>query len=289
MLGVETHPSEALFTLRMRKAAAVAVGLVAVAWAVGPLVLLFAHARSHGTAFTGAQGPFPADQYQYMAWIRDSSRHFVAADLFTLRGAGHVFLHPMFALSAALVGVGLGVRAAYLMWVPIAAAVLVGGVWIYVRRLLPADSWQRPAALALALLFVTPVALLGINLHDTPSELFSAGQLAGYLPAAIVVGLMPLYFLSLDRVLDARRWAGRGAAAAALGLAVGWIHPWQGATLALATAALAVWLRDLRSASRLIAPATAAALPVLYYAALPRFDAGWQISSKAGMTGAFPP
>src|SRR5204863_5783551 len=113
-------------------------GVVVILWGVVPLVFLANRARGHGAIFTGAAGPFPADQLQYMAWIRYASRHLLAADLFTLHGAGHIFLHPMFAVSGGLVRLGIGIRAAYLLWLPVAIAVLIGGVWAYVARMLPA-------------------------------------------------------------------------------------------------------------------------------------------------------
>ena len=39
----------------------------------------------------------------------------MAGDLFTLHGVGHVFLHPTVGVSAALVRLGLGIRAAFLL------------------------------------------------------------------------------------------------------------------------------------------------------------------------------
>src|SRR5439155_73212 len=129
----------------------------------------------------------------------------LASDLFTFHGGGHVLLHPMFALSGLLVRLGVPIQAAYLVWLPVATAILVVGALGYVRRTLPSGSWQQPAALALALLFATPTLLVASRLpagavrayaQDATGELFTSGELVGYFPAAIALGPLSLYFLA---------------------------------------------------------------------------------------------
>ena len=278
-------------TRRSQRGAMVAVAFGAALWGVVPLLFLAARAHRDGTVFTGADGPFSADQLQYLAWIRDASRHVLASDLFTFHGGGHVLLHPMFALSGLLVRLGVPIQAAYLVWLPVATAILVVGALGYVRRTLPSGSWQQPAALALALLFATPTLLVASRLpagavrayaQDATGELFTSGELVGYFPAAIALGLMALYFLALEGVTDSVRWKRAAFVAAALGLFVAWLHPWQGAVVAVATCAFAAWTRRRRPVVRLAIPLAGTAAPLVYFAVLARLDAGWRISAAPG-------
>jgi len=50
---------------RARRWWTVALGVLLTAWAFGPLAYISAHFS--GAQTTGADGPFPADQLQYMA------------------------------------------------------------------------------------------------------------------------------------------------------------------------------------------------------------------------------
>lgn len=272
-----------------------AVAVVALLWGVIPLMVLVARTGARGTTFTGADGPFAADQLQYLALIRDASSHLLASNLFTFHGGGHVFLHPVFTPSGLLVRAGVPIQVAYLLWLPVAMAVLLGGVFVYVRSVTSRDSWQRPGAFALALLFATPTLLLTSHLPagalqryatDATGELFTTGELLGYLPAAISIGLLALYFRTLPDVVDNQPWRRSALAAAGLGVGVAWLHPWQGVIVVLATGALLLWHRD-RTALRLAIPIGATSAPLVYYAALSRLDAGWRISagSARGLSG----
>ena len=66
-----------------------------------------------------------------------------------------------------------------------------------------------------------------------------------------------------------------GAVAALL---ASWLHPWQGITLIIIFAGLAVWSR-LRHAVPLALPAIAAALPLAYYYLLSHHDPAWHLAS----------
>jgi hypothetical protein len=263
---------------------------VASAWAVVPLAFLIWRASEHHSVFTGAGGGFPADQLQYLAWIRDESRHLLAGNLFAIGTGGRVFLHPMFIISALLLRAGVPLQAAYLVWLPVAGIVLVGGIWRLAVRVLPMG--ERAVGLALALLFASPTAVLLTRAHllsplvrkstaDVSGEGFAVGSLVGYLPVAIAIGLMPLYFVAMERAVaedgaTAPKWL---AAAAAAGLFASWLHPWQGETLVLTSVALVAW-RYRGSWRRVLVPVLVTALPLIYYFALSRADAGWRVAGN---------
>src|SRR5947209_12060803 len=70
------------------------------AWSCVMLVHLLGHL--HGGSLTGADSQFPADQLQYLSWVRDSGRHGLAGDLFRIPAGARVFVHPMWLLSGLL-------------------------------------------------------------------------------------------------------------------------------------------------------------------------------------------
>src|ERR1700761_1415789 len=99
------------------------LGAALAAWVLFPLVLLLVHAGHLHARFTGADGligadgVLGADQLQYLAWIRDASTHGgLTSDLFSFSQGGHVYLQPMFAVSAALYRLGVSLPASYLLW-----------------------------------------------------------------------------------------------------------------------------------------------------------------------------
>jgi hypothetical protein len=177
-----------------------------------------------GGTLTGVNGVLPTDQLHYFGQIYE---------------AGHfhrVFDHfPMFFVSGLFARAGLDIRLAFLLWIPLAAVVLVAGFDRYIRELLPARS--RIPALVLALFYLSPlVALLGWTAYDhgddlnqllfTGYYLFPAGSLWGYPQIAFTLGLMPVCLLnSLSRERPAT------VIAALSGAVVSFLHPWQGVTL----------------------------------------------------------
>jgi hypothetical protein len=270
------------------------VVLALAVWTAAPLAWLLIRAARDHLVFTGSDGPFPADQLQYLAWIRDYSHHLLAGDRYEIPAGTHDFLQPMFLVSGGLLKAGLSPQAAYLVWTPVALLALAGGFGAYVFRLV-ATPGARAAGLFLALFFAAPAAPL-LHWGDFgPSDLkaqtavlagetFAAGKLWGYAATAIAVGLMPIALLALERWLDSEhsRSARRGALALACASAAAatWIHPWQGEVLALTVGGLAVWQRSMRVALRLVPVAIACIVPLAYYLILARADPAWQLARQ---------
>jgi len=271
--------------------AALATLVSLLAWGLAPVVYLVFESLASERSLSGADGPFTADQLQYLAWIRSAGEHVLATNGYDLRLGAHVFLHPMWLLSGAAWRAGVAIPVSYLLWVPIGAVVLFAGFRAYARRLL-APGRARVAALVLALFFVTPAhAIFGwLELPGAGSVGLFAGELSpalelwGYLPIVIALGLMPLFLLGIERILE----PGRGAAGrstrwwlawtAVAGALASWLHPWQGETLLVVVAGLLVWRRDWRSLPRLGVPLVATLVPLLYYVALARWDSAWAIA-----------
>jgi hypothetical protein len=267
---------------------------VLLVWGLAPIVLIALHALSAGLRMTGADGVIGADQLQYLAWARDAGSHGLASNLFELSGGGHVFLQPMFELSGLVWRLGVPLQLAYLLWKPIAVLVLFAGTAAWVARLVDGHG-ARVTALVIALFLFTPLAAIAgwaeigsaadrNGLLQLAGEVQPAGQLWGYLPSAIAIGLMPIALLAIAR---AARDGGPGGdprtagASLALGcgaaLLVAWLHPWQGATMLVMFVALAAWgrLRDWR----VLAPAAVAVgSPLLYYLLLSKLDAAWKLA-----------
>jgi hypothetical protein len=266
-----------------------------VVWAIGPLLYLTWRASQTGQVLVGADGPFAGDQLQYMSWIRDASAHLLAANLYDIGPARYVFLHPMFSLSSLVVRLGVSVPASYLLWKPAAVLALLIGVVAYARRTMD-TPWARLGVVALALFYAFPAvyllevpALGSLSLiaqaANIGGELFLAGLLAGYLPSAISVGLMPLFFIGIERLLDSQRRHPRRAAAwyvswtALAGLLVAWLHPWQGQVLLLVLVGILVLDRDrIRHLAAVAIPALATLAPLVYYFVLAQVDPSWHIA-----------
>jgi hypothetical protein len=272
---------------RSRYGEAVLLAVLAL-WALVPVVLMAIHAAETGDRLTGADGVIGADQMQYLAWVRDAGSHGLASDLFQLTPTAHVFAQPMFLISSALWRIGVPLQLAYWLWKPVAIAVLfIGAAW-WTRRLFSRSPAAGLAALALTLFFYTPLAALAawghlgsssgrVQLGVVAGEMFPAGELWGYLPSAISVGLMPVVLLTTERALDDGRF--RSALVPGLAaLAASWLHPWQGVVLLLILAGLAVWQRG-RGWRSLSIPMIAALLPLAYYLGLSIQDAAWKLAS----------
>src|SRR5947208_1109122 len=78
-----------------------------------------------------------------------------AAILFRIGPSGRVFVDPMFLVSAGFHRLGLSVALAYLVWLPVAAAVFALGPYAYARARL-GDPWAAAAAALIGLFFVGP-------------------------------------------------------------------------------------------------------------------------------------
>lgn len=278
-------------------------------WALFPLVLFLLRASQLHAIYTGADGligadgVLGADQLQYLAWARDAGSHVLASDLFSLAPSGHVYLQPVFLVSGLLARLGLSLSLAYLLWKPVAIALLFGGAAAWAERFFPEGWAARAGAIAIALFLVTPLAAFSswtqagsgpfrFSLYLLGDELLAAGKLWGYLPSALGLGLVPIALLAVERAIDprgvgspARRARSMSGAPGVWLLAVfaslgaAWLHPWQGITLILIYVALAVW-RRLDGATVLIAAASGAALPLGYYFLLGHgLDPAWKLAA----------
>jgi hypothetical protein len=287
---------------RLRRLSFAEAGALAIltAWAFAPLGLMLLHTLRGGDVIAASDSPFPADQLQYLAWVRDAGDGILADNDFDLAPSDRVFLHPMFLVSGLLWKLGLGLQAAYLAWKPVAVLVLFAGFALFVRRTLDGTG-ARAAALVLALFYIPASAdlldALGVGsstalvqLSELLGEAFPAGQLWGYLPTAIAVGAMPLYLLASERAVEVAashrtRWL---FAASALGVTAAWLHPWQGEVLVVVTLGLVAWARAAPPVRVLLVPAVATMLPLAYYLALSRLDGAWEVAQRQQEVGHAP-
>jgi hypothetical protein len=266
------------------------VCLVAVLWCLATLTFVLARSAIDGLHFAGPYAAyFPGDQLRYLAWIRDAGLHGLIADPFRA-GAAHVYLQPVFLISGLLWRAGLSVQLAYLLWTPVALGALIWGYASFTGRFL--SGRERTAALALALLFFSPLVPLfdygGIVNADGAFQLaIAAGhgaaywQAWGFLPTVIALGLMPVFVLGVVEPSPSRAALTRTALA---GLLAGWLHPWGGLELVLIAVGLLVIRRRRSGALRLALAAAAAGLPLIYYAALASVDPAWSLSRLRGGT-----
>jgi hypothetical protein len=227
--------------------------------------------------------------------VREAGDGFLIGNPFDLAPDTQVYFQPPLILSGLLYKAGLSPSLAYLAWKPVAVLVLFWGAWSYSHRLL-GGTWERRAALVLAIFLVPPFAVLAPLWGDAgrgsfdfiAGEIWPAGQLWGYPLAAITIGLMPLVLLAAERCFAGgdRGWApGRYGVGAFLGAALASLmHPWQGATLAGIVIvaggwhALAAAVPARRLAQALWPVVVGAALPVVYFFLLSRLDTSWGFS-----------
>jgi hypothetical protein len=262
--------------------------LVALAlWAAVPLVYLLIRATIHHESLSGGDSVFAGDQLQYLAWIRGAGQHVAAANGFALRLGDRVFVHPMFLLSGLLWRTGVGIALSYLLWMPVAVAVLYVGFRQFTFRML-SSPMARSAALILALFFVTPADPLAgwtvgsSGLGTLAGQLAPSGTLYGYFPVAIAIGSSAMFMLGLVSIVDPGRRRRRlgwylGWTSLA-GIVACWLHPWQGETAILVIAGLLALQRFRRGLLPLLVPAAAAAAPLAYYFVLSRVDPAWRLA-----------
>jgi hypothetical protein len=288
------------------------------AWGVFPVVLLVihavhAHARLTGAdGLIGADGVLGADQLQYLAWARDAGSHLLASNLFSFTPSGHVYFEPLFALTGALWRIGVPLQVAYLLWKPIAAVAMFVAALAWARRTLGDELRARAAVVALSLFLCTPLAALfswaqlgsgplRFQLYLLGDELLPANKLWGYVPSALGLALAVLALLATERAIDPGLAASQDAAGRRLSvqrgplalafLAAGGaslLHPWQGPTLVVIFAGVALWRRG-RNVLALSVPAVGAALPLGYYYVLSHTDAAWKLASHNEMIARLPP
>jgi hypothetical protein len=256
-------------------------------WSVVPLATGLLHVAGSHDVLGGPDGPGVLDHYQYLAWIREAGEHGLISNRFTFDAEPAVYLQPMWLLSGLGWRAGAGVQVAFLLWKPVAVLALAAGAAAYVRRTID-GAWPRLAALALALFYFPPVAPgmrwtgLGSDAGRVATSLFGyeltpATYVWGYFQTAIAVGLMPVFLLAAGRLFETPSGSARRPllVAAAAGLTVSWVHPWQGVVLAAIVLALAVWQRQ-APARMLAAPLLATLAPLVYFAVLSRTDTAWR-------------
>ena len=278
-------------------------GIGLVAFGLVPLGLI-APGGGGGT-LTGATGIFAADQLQYLAWVRDLGTSLLARNSFDLAPSSHVFVEPVFALSGALVRLGVSPAWAYDLWLPVAAVALALAYRSYTHRLV-AQPAALAAALLLALFATSPLAPLldsvaGLSpgrhnqLALAVADLTPALQLWGYFPIAIALALVCVSLLAVERAIDpARRAPGRAARSELLlagvsGALAAWLHPWQGATLLLILGGLWVTERTRRAALVYGGVSLAVCLPLAYYLALGQLDEAWSAARSQNDAVSFEP
>jgi hypothetical protein len=233
---------------------------------------LYQVASHSNLVWTGTDGLFLNDQMQYLAWIQDASKHFLASDMFVLRGTPHDYFQPVIVVSAALHAVGVAPWLALLLWKPIAVGSAFFGVRAYIRRTLP-GRFDRRVALVLALFFATWAAV-----GDEWMPFWTWGYPFGLLAIAAVAAAL----VSYDRARAERRFTW---VAPVLGLVASFTHPWQGEVLILIViGAELVTFRRGEGLRRLLLPGVtvfATLVPLLYYEALYKFDPAWHAAQHA--------
>lgn len=230
---------------------------------------------ARGGAWTGTDGLFTADQLQYLAWIRDASRHFLASNLFVLTPTPADYLQPMMTISGGLVALGMAPWLALLAWKPVALVVVLTAVMALIHRTVPGVGARR-AALAVALFAGTDRMFI---------DLWLPVWSWGYPYALVALGAAILALLRYERARADERLP---FASAALALLAGWLHPWQGEVLILSLigAEVVTWSLGRRPQLRsLLLVAGCAALPLAYYSMLHHFDPSWRLASQSDDSG----
>jgi len=239
---------------------------------------------TEGRVWTGVNGVYVQDVTQYLAWIRDASRHVLVSDLFVLGASPHDYLQPAIAISGGLVAIGMAPWLALALWQPVA----VGGVFLAVRALVHGQLGERLGRRAALVL-----ALFGASI-GTFQDLWLPWWTWGYVFAVLSLVAMVASLLQYERAV-------RGAApvwpAAVLAGLASWLHPWQGEVLALTIAGAEVVVRSQpawspgaprrRSLSRPGLALVAISLPLAYYAVLDRADPAWRLAGES-LVGAVP-
>lgn len=312
------HGSESSRGARRRwRLAAMVIGAIVLGWAFAPFVLVALDAAGHHRVFLGVAGYYPMDGLQYLSWARDAHDGLIR-NLYGSLGQP-VFVHPMYSLTGIVQGaIGIGPVAIMAFWKLVGALVLFAGCWRIVSGAIePQRVRRRTIALVLALFggFTPLVALLpwldrftlDTDFARAAGDVVPVMALWDYAPLAIALGLMPFAIERIEHLVFGRGDRRTALGAAALGLLVAWLHPWQGITLIAAAAGLVLWrAHDMRgrapTASRraiatvLLAPARPLALlagatgvPVFYYLLLSHVDAGWATSELNSVSAAVIP
>jgi hypothetical protein len=288
--------------LRLARTGFATVAAVLVVWAFAPFILTALDAARHHRIFTGVAGYFPWDGLQYLAFVRDGHDGLIR-NLFGLSG-GAVFVHPIWSVTGVVQGVtGVGSVPIMAFWKVVSVAVLLAGAARLVTRQIPASRpGRRTTALGLCLFGgFTPLVLLmwSGNITDVRGvaiDLIPAAALWDYAPIAVAIGLMPFAIEGMERILAGTGGRRTALLTAACCLIIGWLHPWQAATLMLVWLGLLLWrAHDRRGAGsgsaskpalpwrRIAVVLVATAAAPAYYASLSHIDYSWsQFAAKDG-------
>lgn len=231
----------------------------------------------HSWVWTGSDGIFGVDQFQYEAWIQAASQHLLVSNLFVLRSTPSDYFQPAIVISGGLSALGLAPALSLLVWKPVAVFALFYTTRGYVYRTM-ADRWARRAALVLALFFGSFTVIYGVV--GTVGDLFPGFLSWGY-PFALL-GLAAM----LGGALTYERARASGAVAwwpGILGALASLLHPWHGALLIAVVfgAELLVPRRGRPTIRQLALPALTAgltAIPLAYYVLLGRIDLSWHLA-----------
>jgi hypothetical protein len=233
---------------------------------------------AHGLVWTGSDGIYGVDQFQYEAWIRDASRHILVSNLFVLHSTPADYFQPAIAISGVLSALGVSPTLSLLMWKPVAVLALFYAVRRYVNRSVD-DVGARRAALVLALFFGSFTIVFGSvgAIGDMFPGFLAWGYPFGLLGLAAMVGGL----LTYDR---ARGQDGLAWWPGVLGAAASLLHPWNGALLIAVVVGAELVIRRPRTIEQLKQPALTVALtglPLAYYVLLGRIDLSWRLAKAA--------
>jgi hypothetical protein len=230
--------------------------------------------------WTGTDGVYIVDQQQYLAWIRDASKHVLSSNLYVLHSTAHDYFQPAVLISGGLTALGVAPWLSLLLWKPVAVAASFWASRSFARRSLT-GLWARRGALVLILFFGCFTVIFGTV--GVLGDLFQ-----GFLSWGYTFGLMALAAL-VGGLLTYDRAAGDGRISCLpglLGATASLLHPWQGeALIALVVASeLVLWrTRPLTRQRIWLALLTIGltALPLLYYVILTRADPSWHLARGA--------
>ena len=234
----------------------------------------------HGRVWTGTDGVYIVDQMQYLAWIKDASKHVLSSNLFVLRDTPADYFNPAVVVSGGLTALGMSPWLSLLLWKPVAVIAFFFAVRAFAWRLL-SGLWPRRAALVLALFFGSFTNVYGH--FSVLGDLFPGFLTWGYVFGVMALAAMVWALVAHNdsRLNDRRLWL-----AGLLGGLASLLHPWNGELLlAMVVAAELVMVlshhykrADLKLT---IATIGGTAVPLLYYAILGKADLSWKLAQVA--------
>lgn len=238
------------------------------------------HTLGTGRVWTGGDGFWATDQFQYMAWVKDASRHLLVSNLFVLQSTPHDYFQPAIVVSGGLSALGLSPSLSLLFWKPVAVVATFYAIRGFVNRLLP-NRGARRAALVLALFFGSFTIVYGVV--QTIGDLFPPFLAWGY----------PFALLGLAAMVGGVLWHDRARANGALswwpgvlGAAASLLHPWNGALLiaVVAGSELVIFRRGPKARRRILQATLTVGVTALglgYYVLLGRIDISWRLGQAA--------